>query len=609
MFKNYEKILFILLIIFLFCNLSLLLENTELFTLKNQSVSLQQFLSKQTDVEYKTELYFSHSELEKLKSKNSNDKIFINCNITEHAKTFRVIKILDIIVGFAIFVLVVLQKRNENNDNFETFLLEKIIFYGLAMYPILYKFAINIFNALDLQITAIVFLFEFFSAFFLYKIFEFITKKSAKSLLLMCLLMFYINNYNNIVLYYNNYFLFMFFVVFAFLINSICIKNFYKSIKFFATVLLIFVISIIIKNCILNQYHQFCVEKTITKTLQVKPQKALKNDIYVIILDAYSSQDVLKKRFGFDNSEFLNELKKRNFSVVQNAKSNYDRTIESIPSFLNMNYISEIPHKSADIAINNAELFILAKSFDYKIYYFNSLDIKNDTTYIDEIVNYSYTSKLETLKLYINSKVFNKIVKYKFKENQFLKLENFIKEHISEPKNKLFFIHVMAPHQPFLYDENGIDIKEEYYENYDLSYIPYLKYTNNQMLKIVDYILQKSSKDVSILILGDHGCRKNITINFKYSLEDRLPQSYINKYLDEQFNILFAIYDKNINIKNYENKESLLNLITQFVNDKFNAKKSFKKDKYFVFSSIFKINNDFENNKKYKNEVTENVLK
>ncbi|NLW85787.1 MAG: hypothetical protein GXY38_02835, partial [Planctomycetes bacterium] len=46
-------------------------------------------------------------------------------------------------------------------------------------------------------------------------------------------------------------------------------------------------------------------------------------DIYFIVLDGYGRSDVLKERFGFDNSAFLAELADRGFGVYQNARSNY----------------------------------------------------------------------------------------------------------------------------------------------------------------------------------------------------------------------------------------------------------------------------------------------
>ena len=63
-------------------------------------------------------------------------------------------------------------------------------------------------------------------------------------------------------------------------------------------------------------------------------------DVYYIILDGYPRNDVLKKHLNFDNSEFINFLKQREFYVVENSHSNYSLSSTSIPATMNMNYIN-----------------------------------------------------------------------------------------------------------------------------------------------------------------------------------------------------------------------------------------------------------------------------
>ena len=60
-------------------------------------------------------------------------------------------------------------------------------------------------------------------------------------------------------------------------------------------------------------------------------------DVYHIVLDMYPTEDILNKRFGFDNSNFINELKSMGFRK-ENMKSNYMWTSYSIPSTINMTH-------------------------------------------------------------------------------------------------------------------------------------------------------------------------------------------------------------------------------------------------------------------------------
>ena len=57
-------------------------------------------------------------------------------------------------------------------------------------------------------------------------------------------------------------------------------------------------------------------------------------DIYYIILDGYGRSDVLK-RYGYDNSPFLNSLRDLGFVVAECAQSNYAQTKLSVSSSLN----------------------------------------------------------------------------------------------------------------------------------------------------------------------------------------------------------------------------------------------------------------------------------
>jgi hypothetical protein len=65
-------------------------------------------------------------------------------------------------------------------------------------------------------------------------------------------------------------------------------------------------------------------------------------DIYFIVLDSYSRNDVLQNDFGFDNSEFLQALEERGFFIPKCALSNYEETPQVIPSVLNFDYLDNL---------------------------------------------------------------------------------------------------------------------------------------------------------------------------------------------------------------------------------------------------------------------------
>jgi hypothetical protein len=71
-------------------------------------------------------------------------------------------------------------------------------------------------------------------------------------------------------------------------------------------------------------------------TLSSPPDKP---DIYYIVLDGYVRSDILQEMFGFDNSEFIKDLREKGFIVPASNHSNYPVTPLSVSSTLNMDYI------------------------------------------------------------------------------------------------------------------------------------------------------------------------------------------------------------------------------------------------------------------------------
>jgi hypothetical protein len=81
-----------------------------------------------------------------------------------------------------------------------------------------------------------------------------------------------------------------------------------------------------------------------TPTLNNSPERP---DIYYIILDGYSSNALWMREYGYDNSAFTDALEERGFYVAYDSKSNYGVTLVSMPSSLNMRYITTADEETA----------------------------------------------------------------------------------------------------------------------------------------------------------------------------------------------------------------------------------------------------------------------
>ena len=81
-----------------------------------------------------------------------------------------------------------------------------------------------------------------------------------------------------------------------------------------------------------------------------------KPDIYFIILDAYSREDLLKTAFGFDNQPFVDQLSALGFDVIPCSRSNYNATALSLSSMLNLNYETTIGVDAASVSSGEATM-------------------------------------------------------------------------------------------------------------------------------------------------------------------------------------------------------------------------------------------------------------
>jgi len=69
---------------------------------------------------------------------------------------------------------------------------------------------------------------------------------------------------------------------------------------------------------------------------------AQRPDVYYLIFDRYTDARVLREQYGFDNTAFLDGLRQRGFTVIEDAVANYPRTSPSLASSLNMTYLDEL---------------------------------------------------------------------------------------------------------------------------------------------------------------------------------------------------------------------------------------------------------------------------
>jgi hypothetical protein len=278
-------------------------------------------------------------------------------------------------------------------------------------------------------------------------------------------------------------------------------------------------------------------------------------DIYYIILDTYTREDILADIFEYDNTEFIHELEDQGFYVARCSQSNYARTELSLSSSLNFNYIDqlidEIKVDSTDKSslrplIRQSETRTLLESLGYKIVAFESgfgyTRIKDADIYLspplgslEEIGGAAGLSSFEVLFLESTAgliltdaaqflpKSFVPDVEYEERLHR-ARILYTLDELEKMPQTegpKFVFAHLLVPHRPFVFGPEGEVIDAENapglgapindnqsMNDYIHGYRDQLTYVNTRIHTLVERLISDSENQPVIILQGDHGIEK-----------------------------------------------------------------------------------------------------
>ena len=262
-------------------------------------------------------------------------------------------------------------------------------------------------------------------------------------------------------------------------------------------------------------------------------------DIYVIILDGYARQDVLESMYGYDNSEFTHQLQDLGFYVADESHSNYVQTAYSMASLWNFEYVKpwnalyDYNHYLMK-PIQNNRSYRLLKELGYTTVSFESevdyTEVRNSDIYLS---NFLPLNKFESL-LLVDSPLepFNNTFKLGFpipsysthmQRTQY-DLQTLKAIPSSIPGPKIVYAHILAPHPPFVFDQNGNALYEQTpyslwdnsaftggLDEYRNGYVNQVIFINREILNVVSDILANSKTPPIILIMGDHGPASEFT--------------------------------------------------------------------------------------------------
>lgn len=279
-------------------------------------------------------------------------------------------------------------------------------------------------------------------------------------------------------------------------------------------------LSLAVKNNIALEWHYKIEEPP----FPVNRDQTQFPDIYYLIFDAYANTNVLKERFDFDNSDIIHYLKEKGFTVIDDGKSNYPSTHQSIRSSLNMEFIQDSKHSISHNLVMYHLKQLGYKTVSLKSNYQDTIPIRMADVnefcagYSDFEITVIDTTLLTGLKQWI--KWFDYIPS--FVNRLMCVLDEIPRVHQKYKEPVFIFAHVLSPHPPFVLGQDGPlsdqerSAREQSGENFHTTlvswdplfkeyYFDQIVYLNKRIKEIIDSILSTSDIPPVIILQSDHG--------------------------------------------------------------------------------------------------------
>jgi hypothetical protein len=319
-------------------------------------------------------------------------------------------------------------------------------------------------------------------------------------------------------------------------------------------------------NILIHEYNEqgvsqerICLEPIEIGVEQSCQQVALPN-IYYIILDGYGRADILDELYSYDNSEFLEFLESREFHVADRSRSNYAQTALSLASSLNLDYLDGLVQRLGEegqdrdpleVLIERSAVIKFLKQCGYTVVAFPTGYSPTTIDGADILMRGGWAPNGLEIGLLLTTPIPWLIV-----STSEFSLETQHADRIlgtlgripdtAEVRSPHFvFVHILAPHPPFLFDADGDRIEPERPHTYDdgshffedggtrseymEGYIGQLQFVNKRLEVLIDDLLSRSSQPAIIVLQADHG--SGLLLDW-----DDLE----NTYLNERFSILNA---------------------------------------------------------------------
>jgi hypothetical protein len=254
-------------------------------------------------------------------------------------------------------------------------------------------------------------------------------------------------------------------------------------------------------------------------------------DIYVLLPDDYARTDVLKRYFHYDNSPFIDALKKRGFVISDQNRSPYADSESNMAAALNMDYLSAFPRvlgkRSEDVrpvkrVMEDNRASRLLGSAGYRYVHLDT----DDVTYaggnpdISSLVPPDGFPNLwmrrSVLRLVGGPLGFDQSATDERFRDGIRSIFSKLAAVPAQPGPKFVVFHTLLPHDPYIFGARGQSVTFPGHTDESLAtasgrayYLRQLQFTSSQLLKTVDRIFARSKTPPVVVLQADEGFQAN----------------------------------------------------------------------------------------------------
>ncbi|MHA4843484.1 sulfatase-like hydrolase/transferase [Flavitalea antarctica] len=262
-----------------------------------------------------------------------------------------------------------------------------------------------------------------------------------------------------------------------------------------------------------------------------------KPSVYLILLDEYVGNEGLNSYYRYPNNAFRDKLAGHNFHITSNPSSNYQLTIYSMASLLNMELLpyaapavisNHYAYKQALQALDKNRTCEMFRGMGYRVinkspFYFGGQAPAYSNGLLPDKMNLVQHQTM----YYRVAKALPDIMAEKFgmrdiaernaalaDENNNLMMSEVLKQSATQYEAPSFtYLHLMMPHDPLVRDSMGNYLGLTNYGSareageVDSAYLQYLVYSNNKIGHFIDTLKANTKDSAIILLLSDHGSR------------------------------------------------------------------------------------------------------